>query len=216
MSPSEPTVVIPRPAAPPKSYAIVGITLSCVVLGVGIASLVGLLTGEGGRHPGMLFAIALSIIGAGLIVGAWRGDAGWLVPFGIVASLGLATTTAAMLMFTGPWGATSKQPTTIEELTSSYKHGVGEFTLDLSRLSPTELTGREIDVEMGVGATRIIVDADVPVEIDAKVRAGEILMFGERQSGTEQSDRFVSARTDEDRLTIDINQSIGQIEVSHP
>ena len=221
----EHTVELPTQSGPPlpalaprepKSYAIVAITLSLALMLAGTAGVLGLAT-ESFETPGLALAVATAVIGFGLVVGAWRGNAGWLVPFGLVTSCALAISFVVSSSVWGPWGEITEHPRAVTSLAQTYEHGAGQFTLDLSDLTAADLAGRTITIDSGIGLTRVVVDESVPVSVSAEITAGLIDLFGETREGLDvESDYSTTTPASPDQLTIDIDHHIGNIEVTHP
>ena len=70
-------------------------------------------------------------------------------------------------------------PATVAGVRPEYKLGIGNLKVDLSSLR------RPVDVKasVGIGELRIIVPQDVPVAVDAKVKAGSISALGREDDG---------------------------------
>ncbi len=126
-------------------------------------------------------AMPLTVLAAGLLVGAWVGRARWLalpaallVPFVLVASL-------VTVPFKGGYGDRSFAPRELGHGSATYRLVAGRMTLDLSRLgeqakeSPTRLHVTASEV---AGALEVILPADVPVHVDARVGAGSTSLLG--------------------------------------
>ena len=82
----------------------------------------------------------------------------------------------------GQAGDRSVTPTVMSDLQPKYRHAIGAFNLDLSRLQlpPGET---RIDLDIGVGQIQVTVPWDTNVEARASVTAGAFDLFGNRQTG---------------------------------
>lgn len=82
----------------------------------------------------------------------------------------------------GQAGDRSVTPTVLSDLQPKYRHAIGAFSLDLSRLQlpPGET---RIDLDIGVGQIEVTVPWDANVESRASVTAGAFDLFGNRQTG---------------------------------
>ncbi|MBW3084731.1 hypothetical protein KEM60_00920 [Austwickia sp. TVS 96-490-7B] len=69
-------------------------------------------------------------------------------------------------------------PTVATELQDHYQLTVGDGQIDLSALSRTDLAGRSIRADVGVGRLQVRIPADVPVNVIPRVRAGQIILRG--------------------------------------
>ena len=86
--------------------------------------------------------MVVGVCGVMLVVSAWFGRGGGLIPVGLVALLALLATSVV-----GTWhsGQVRENPTTAAAVQSSYRLGAGEFTLDLTGVrDPSALNGRTI------------------------------------------------------------------------
>ncbi len=156
-------------------------------------------------------AVALAVVALGLLVGTVVGDGGLLIAIGIVLAVTLAI---GSLFPSGRIGSQTPTPTVAADVRPSYRHGVGELQLDLTRVTDVErLAGRTVRIDAGIGQTTVIVPDGLNVDVDAHVRAGQIDLFGRMRDGTRVSLADAADRPAEPALTIDIDQDLGQIEV---
>lgn len=158
--------------------------------------------------------VALGAVAVGCLIGSLWGTAGGGLKFvGIALSVALAL---SALNLSGPVGQQVERPTQASEVKPRYDHSVGEFVLDLSDVSnPEALAGRDIDITMTAGESRIYVPDGVPVSLHADLTAGEIRAFGEERRGHRRGFDIVdddgsSAKV----LTINLDQTFGDVEVS--
>lgn len=161
-------------------------------------------------------AIALGIVGLGLLVGTVVGNGGPLIGIGALLAIALAI---GSVLPSGRIGEQDPTPTSAADVESRYTHGIGLLELDLTQVAdPDSLLGRSTEVDSGVGLVRIVVPDGLPVRVDAHVRAGEIDLFGRTADGTDVS------LTDSDRtgttpgtatraFDIEVDHRVGRIEV---
>ena len=164
-----------------------------------------------------IIAVALLLVGGGLLVGAWVGRARWLIAVGLVLALALGASVAARdAGLADGVGERTWTPTGDE----SYALGAGEVVLDLSALRPR--TSSEVDVELGVGRLLVLVPRDVRATGEAEVGVGELVQVlgdGRRRDlnpddDTEVRERFVFAGEDDGPVVeLDLEVGMGQIEV---
>lgn len=182
-----------------------------------------------------VLAILLIILGTGMMLSGGRPQR-WVIVAGIVivSSLIGASFLAPNLTFSdgspvmpgefslrGVDGAVvgdvTLAPSSVEELQGEYSFGVGDVTLDLSRVDfPAGET--PLSVRMGVGHLSLVLPSDVAVRGHAEMGAGEITLFGRRLSaGTGGSSSFDEpAATPESAdavLLLEIKGGLGEIEV---
>lgn len=188
-APNEMPVRTPGPplAPRPPHSRLGGVVVSSAVIAVG---LLGLLDLAGVSAAASTYiALPLTVIGAGLLLGAWYGYARWLIPVGTVlcVALGIATLSEAANGAQNPtW-----QPTGIEELDSTYSIGIGSAVLDLSLLDFAGQS-RSVVVSVDVGDLTIIVPPTVDVQAEATVDVGDATVFGTHWGGIGQSTRTVN------------------------
>lgn len=72
-------------------------------------------------------------------------------------------------------------PATAASLQRSYDTGIGHLVVDLSRIDPA--TAAHVDAHVGIGELRVVVPHDAAVVVDAKVKGGEIYVFGRHDDG---------------------------------
>jgi hypothetical protein len=206
------TAVIPpfEPSEPktPWSPALTFMTLSTAFIATGCVALWANLNEP---LPWTSYAIAsLGVIGLGLLVGTWWGNGGVLIPIGGLIALTLAASTLLPSSRIGH----DVLPSDPYAVSSSYKLGIGQLDLNLNDVSDqSALAGRTIKVAVGIGQTRIVVPREVNVEVRSTLHAGEIRVFDRKVDGTQNVLNYPAANPTAPKLTLDLNQSIGNIEV---
>jgi hypothetical protein len=154
------------------------------------------------------FAIAIAVLGLGLLVGALWGRARWLivpaillVPFMLAASL-------IDVPLTGGTGTRSYQPATAAEVLPEYRLAAGEMTIDLLG---TDLSGAATAVSATVvlGRLVVVVPNDVPVTVHAEVGGGQIRVEGAPFDASNREVDGVRARLD--RTFGPVNEGAGAV-----
>jgi hypothetical protein len=121
---------------------------------------------------------ALGLMGALLV----RSRRPWMLAAGAAALLVPTVLTLAPTRWNGAAGYRSVTPASPAELAGTYRHGAGEFRLDLSQLSlPPGTT--EVRVRVGMGEATVTAPWNATVEAVARVGAGEFNLLGRSQSG---------------------------------
>jgi phage shock protein PspC (stress-responsive transcriptional regulator) len=203
--------------AKPRERSQLGLlTLAAVLLVTGAAALLnnmGVTSFDGGQ----LSALALTVLGVGLIVGAWLGRARWLIWIGVVMFPFVAffsLVDLSMVPFDGEVGELSLRPVDQIEISKGYELLAGEAHIDLSdfEFSPDE--DARLSIDMAVGETTVRVPRDVYVEADLSLQAGEITFFNTQRTG--QGVTIVDSDGDPEsdaRLTLVIDGALGAIEI---
>lgn len=185
------------------------LALAALATGVlGIVDLAGATVAEG-AYP----ALALGLVGAVLVIGSFFGRAGGLVLVGLVTALVLAIATASEEIDPD---ARRESPVTAESLDPSYRFGVGELVLDLTRIEDLEeLDGRVLDIEVQVGSVEVIVPRGLTVEASGEVHGpGEIRLFDEQRGGIDTvASEVFDAGPGSPVLVLDVEMNVGEIEV---
>ncbi|MFI7671495.1 PspC domain-containing protein [Nocardia sp. NPDC049526] len=165
------TIVAPPPKRPRSR-------LTPVVLGLAILAAAGAgalaASGVEWMTPGRIAAVALAVIGSGLVIGAFlRRGFGLLV---LTAPLAGFVVLASML---GPIefdsatvGDRTWAPTSMTDLAPKYELTVGTGTLDLRSLKLTE--SRAVEVAVGLGDAKILLPEGMAVRTDCTVNLGDV------------------------------------------
>ncbi len=213
-----------RPAGPRSPVP--GITVAGLLIVVGLLALLTRITDWNPGPRGFLGA-ALLVVGLGLVAAAFLGGRtakGGLTALGIVLALALIASTSA------PWdrgpdgfghhrgsGDRIYLPTNAEDVRSEYHGGIGDMTIDLSRVDVSNLD-RPIRtrVDAGVGDVTIDVPMDADVRVDVESGMGSVSLFGEdgRADGSFAGTGTGSWVGDgSPEIVLSINAGIGDVEV---
>ena len=205
VSPGVPVVRVRRP--PSRLGAI---TLSIATLATGGLLLAGTY-GAAGLSSARVLAVAVLIVGAGLVVGTWWGHARWLAVVGLGLCLAVGVTSVAQGALRG--GTGNRTWLVAHGATdSSFRLGIGDATLDLRRL-PVEGAHLRVQASVGVGHLLVLLPADVPVRIHATARLGALKGLAE-ETGGQRLDRTTSYGPPGDpRVEIEASVRTGQVEV---
>jgi phage shock protein PspC (stress-responsive transcriptional regulator) len=179
-----PPAAKPKPPKPPRQRSALGaITLSLVLLALGVVAILDLSGGLRIPTAGY-FAAMLGTVGLGLLVGTWFGRARWLIALGMVLVAALTVATGAdRANQMGNVGANiTWQPATYSEIRDSYDSSFGTATLDLSNV---DFTGqdRTVAVKVNAGDLEIVLPPNVDVDVQADVNAGDAQVFNSRWGG---------------------------------
>lgn len=204
------TVVVPTPKRPrePRSNALLGLTASLAAIALAVTWIYD--ETQKDVHWTTYLAVALAVVGVGLLIGTFFGHGGPLIAIGILLAIALGI---GSIFPSGRVGAQHPTPTVATDVRSHYKHGVGLLELDLTEVSdPDALLGRTIRLDAGIGQTTVIVPAGLNVALSADLQAGELRLLGRDDDGTDLS-MVVAPQPLQPALTIDIDQKLGSVEV---
>jgi phage shock protein PspC (stress-responsive transcriptional regulator) len=209
-----------RAPAGPRS-PVPGLTIAGLLIVVGFLALVTNFSAWDIGARGFLGS-ALLVVGLGLVAAAFIGGRtarGGLIALGVVLSLALITASTVNWRGAGNGvGDRTYQPATVAEVREVYRGGVGDMTLDLTRLdhgiSGDPVTTR---IEHGVGDLRIVVPQSADVQLAIEHGLGDVQVF-DRGSDTEGFFPGSGSRswTDdgEPEFVLTINSGVGDVEVS--
>jgi len=167
----------------------IGIVLLALAVGGFAAAAAGAALGGGIVVAGLVIAC-----GVGLVGGAFRGGARWLIAPALVLALPLGAVAATDLDLRGTWGDRTFHPVSVAELADGYEMGVGSMKLDLRDVDlPAGST--DLRVEMGMGEIQLLVPDDLCVTTDAEIGVGVVNTGGGDEGGVDVDV--------EDRQTVD-------------
>jgi|SRR5579859_1831424 len=207
---------VPVTPPPTTSRSVLGrLVLSLAVFAVGVVALVDV---AGAHVPASVyFAVPLTVVAAGLIVGTWYGRARGLIGAGVVLSVLLAISLAAE---GHGWSSSHQtvtwQPTGVSQLQSTYRIEAGNAVLDLSRVDFTGQS-RSVDVHVSVGNLTVVLPSTVDAQVGATVAVGNATVFDQRWSGIGQGEHAVTDNGTDGpgggNLTINVTVNVGDLEV---
>ncbi len=195
----------------PRSY----LGLLTVSLAVLVGALLSLLATLGVSVSGLvIFAAVLLVLGAGLLVGGWRGRARWLIVPAILVLL-LVQGTAAVHHLVGGVGGGVGERQWAPTSSTSFELGAGDAVLDLSKLPAG---ASSITASIGAGHLLVRVPPSTTLVLDATVGLGEITLPGKRPvtGSSLTSTDTVPARTPAPTgatVTLTTDIGLGQLEV---
>lgn len=171
--PAQPTPTPPDlPPAKPRDKSILGrLTVGVLLLGLGVLAMLDNIDGISiDAEPRHYMALAVTILGAGLLVGSVAGRARWLIVVGAI----LVPTLMFSPAFEYDWNRDEfdlvTRPTTFADLENTYSIDVGRLEIDLSRL-PWD--GQEVvlnaDVDLGELVIRIPDDVGIVGQADLNI-----------------------------------------------
>jgi len=195
----------------PRSFG--RIALGIVVAIAGIIGLFFLAIGAawaGATGSGALIALLVILIGAALVVAAFRGGARWLILPALALAIPLGTVATADIEFEGAIGESTHRPQSVQAIPAGgYEHGIGQKVIDLRELGWTERSVVEVRAEQGIGHLLIAVPEDVCVDGDIDADYGVVEIAG----ASETSEVLRSGYTATPRLELDAHIDAGKIEV---
>jgi hypothetical protein len=159
-------------------------------------------------------AVGLCIVGLGFVLGAFVGGSWGLVVPAVIIAGALIVASIADIPLSGPIGDRTWVPTTTEDVASQYEVSIGEGQLDLTEVAVPAGEVLSVDASVGIGHLLVLVPEDVAVDVTAVVAAGEAVLLGLSDSGTNVSThRAFERRGSAGTIELDLQVGLGQIEV---
>jgi FtsH-binding integral membrane protein len=200
----------PRPDRGPKLF---WVTLALLAIALGS---LGLYDVSGGSVTAAAYAaLALTVVGAMLVLGAWVGRAGGLILLGLVAAIALVVTSTVDPNFHGD-RRIDLQPGTAAEVRDEYSVPAGSIHLDLTEVTDLQsLDGREIDLEANAGELVVTVPDGLAVDVQADISvAGSGRVLGYEENGPDVSiDQHIPADPGAPEIDLNLDLLVGSIEV---
>jgi phage shock protein PspC (stress-responsive transcriptional regulator) len=167
-----------------------GIVLLALAVGGFVAAAAGSALGGGIVVAGLVIAC-----GVGLVGGAFRGGARWLIVPALVLALPLGAVAATDLDVRGTWGDRTFRPGTVAELPRGYEMGLGSMNVDLRDVDfPAGRT--DLRLEIGMGEIQVLVPDDLCVTTEAEIGMGAVNLGDGEEGGVDldvSDDRSVAA-----------------------
>ncbi|MBF6172578.1 PspC domain-containing protein [Nocardia blacklockiae] len=170
--PARPVAVLAPPPPRPRSR----LTPTVIGLAVLAAAVAGAFAAWGAEWmtPGRIGAVALAVVGLGLIVGAFlRRGHGLMVVLAPLAGFVILASMAGPVEFDrGAVGDHVWTPATVADLQSDYRVNMGSGTLDLRSLALTE--NRTVDVSVRMGDVRVLVPENMRLQANCSSSMGDL------------------------------------------
>jgi len=184
---------------------------------LGLALVVATLVNLGTHRWAVAGAVALAIVAIGLVLAGLAGRrGGFLVPVAVILAL------SSMASVTGERVDTTAEnrtwtPVTLQQARDGFHVGAGESTIDLT--SSALLAGATtadpimITVDQGAGQIRVVLPADTPATVQARVGAGRIQddIAGQERQGLGQQLTVTGTARGEPVLTVEVSLGAGQV-----
>jgi predicted membrane protein len=157
-------------------------------------------------------AIGILLILIGIVIAVTPGRHGPLVLIGILVAL---AGVPALFVDSDLWdegvGDAREEPASTSDLVP-FEHGVGKLTVDLTA-DELDLDGAVVEARLGIGDLEVILPADVDVDLDAHVGAGNIDAFGEEENGFDVDVNGISGTSGSKELDLVAEVGIGNLRV---
>jgi phage shock protein PspC (stress-responsive transcriptional regulator) len=203
-----------KPREPRSFLGLIALSASVVVGGV-----LAILAVAGVDIPVATVAAAmLAVVAIGLLVGAFRGRARWLIAPAVILLLVAQAATVIPRAVSGSWGSGvgDRVWTPTVSNPAPFDLGAGDARLDLTELPAGPAT---VAAKVGAGTMLVTVRPDTVVVVHGRVGVGDVKLPGvEETSGTNLDvDTTIPATTTPATTTVDLTVDIGlgELEVRH-
>jgi hypothetical protein len=160
-----------------------------------------------------VLALCLTVVGLGLIVGAWWRPSRGLIAIGLMLVPVVLAAGISDVPVRGGAGDRLWEPQTVSQLRDGYRLGAGSLTVDLTRV-PFGESPSAIHAEVGMGALEVLVPADVPLDIHARVGAGEAQLLDRVDNGLDVDTQVHAGGSPRlGRLSLDLHAGLGNVHV---
>jgi phage shock protein PspC (stress-responsive transcriptional regulator) len=185
------------------------IAISAAVLLDGL----GAITLDVGRFP----AIALVVLGIGLLVGAWWGRARGTIVLGVLVLPVALVLSLIHLPFGVEVASRTLSPRRDDPFPASQRLLAGELFVDLTR-ADLDGSSRALAIDLGAGTVHLIVPRDVTVHLEAEVGMGFLTVTGYPDRYGVDLVRNVTLHGSPGGgvLTIRVDQGIGSVDLYRP
>lgn len=185
----EPSGAPPEP--PRRKLPVTPVTLGVALLAGGVTAVILLAAGAlTVVNMPLLFGVALAVIGAGLVVGAFARAGRGLIPIALIlCALTWGVLSAPLESWRSNGGSDLRAaPTAVTALLPAYERTAGDIDLDLRNLDLTVPAGGDASpvatrISLGVGDVQVLVPANADVTVNASAGIGDVSFGDERMSG---------------------------------
>jgi phage shock protein PspC (stress-responsive transcriptional regulator) len=208
-----PPILPPTPAVPREKSYLGRITIALMLIGTAVLAILdNIPTLEIEPEPRHYLALAVTILGIGLIVGGFLGRARWLILVGVI----LIPTLLFSPVFEYNWNHESfdrsETPLTFSELEGSYQIDVGSLSIDLTEL-PWDGEQIDLDVSVDAGEIDIWLPPDVGVVGTAQVHVGQVAGYGRQAAGLGNPNLEFDDLGSSGTVYLDASVDVGDIEI---
>lgn len=201
-----PQYYAPVKAREPRSFLGL-ITLSAAVV---VGGLLAILAVAGVDVPVAVVAAAmLGVVAIGLLVGAFRGRARWLIAPAVVLLLVAQAAVVIPRAVSGSWnaGVGERRWTPTVSNPAAYELGAGDARLDLTSLPPGPAT---VSARLGAGTLIVTIRPDTTLVVHGRIGVGDVKLPGRPStSGTNVSLDSTVPATSTVSTTVDLTVDIG-------
>jgi predicted membrane protein len=182
------------------------------IISLGLLAVIDRITPAMNAEPRHYFALAVTILGLGILTGTFVGRARWLIPIGLLLLPPMIGTSVADA-YEGSWQTPQLvRPREFASLAPMYEKGAGELMIDLTDL-PWNGEVITVGAEVGVGELQLRVPAGVGVEASGDVGIGEFATDENTNGGFGVDRMFTLEGTGVGTVVANLSVGMGRIVV---
>jgi phage shock protein PspC (stress-responsive transcriptional regulator) len=169
---------------------------------------------------GTVIAVAVIVLGLGLVAAAFAGDVRrrlipWLVASALVVGLPAGAVAAADIHIDSSIGKRTYTPTTVADVPASgYRLGTGQLVVDLRSLPWAKGRTIPVSAHLGIGQMIVSVPSNVCIVADASAKGGDLMVGGQVSNGIDPDVDMGTPLTDAPRLRLNADLQFGQMIVT--
>jgi phage shock protein PspC (stress-responsive transcriptional regulator) len=207
--------ILPPAAHKPREHSFLGrLTIGFMLLGLGVLALLDNLPGVAIEpEPRHYMALAVTILGIGLVVGAFAGRARWLIVIGMIMVPTLLFSPVFEYEWTHENFERSVTPDTFAEVENGYSLDVGNLFIDLTQL-PWNGQTIEMSISVDAGNVELRLPEGVGLIGSAEVSVGRVAGPGRESSGLGNPALMFNTPGPRGTVNLDARVDIGNIEIS--
>jgi phage shock protein PspC (stress-responsive transcriptional regulator) len=207
--------ILPPAASKPRESSLLGrMTIGVMLLSLGVLAILDNIPGIPLEpEPRHYMALAVTVLGVGLLVGGFVGRARWLILLAVV----MVPTMLFSPVFEYSWTSDDFDrrisPAAFDDLQTNYHFDVGSLYIDLTDL-PWEGQSIEIDASVDAGNIEIRIPDEVGLIGEASVDVGRVASDGRESAGLGNPTlRFNDDTGTLGTVNLDATVDIGNIEI---
>ncbi len=164
---------------------------------------------------GAITALVLTVLGAGLVAGAWFGRARGLIALGAVVAFALGGIGLLDVPLRGGIGDPVYRPRSAAAVRSRYELAIGKLVVDLRGVTLTE--SRRVRATVGIGDLEVLVAPGARVDVSGRAGAGVVTVFGRRTHTCcpAVAHRSRPGSSEGGRLVLVAKVGVGEVRVLH-
>lgn len=206
--------ILPPSASKPRERSMLGqLTIGAMLIGLGVLALLDNIPGVAiEADPRHYLALAVVILGLGLVIGGFAGRARWLIIIGAI----LVPTLMFSPVFEYDWSSDTfdqvVSPSSFADLEPSYSLDVGNLVIDLRNL-PWDGETIELSANVDAGNLEIRFPDDIAVVGEASVDVGRVSADGRQSAGLGDPSLELDIPGSSGTVLLDARVDVGNIDI---